>query len=119
MKYLPQQEWQEIDERAAGGFARVLRPAGRLVVGFVPADSLWGKQYIRRGEETHPFYSVARFFTCSEARDMVGAAGLCLLSAASTLPMAPDEELGYMPVVDGMVNACGFVGMLFASSGLP
>lgn len=106
-------------ERAMLEFARVLRPAGRLLVGFVPADSTWGLEYRRKGEEGHPFYSVARFYTCSEALDITGAAGFGLLNAASTLLMAPDEELGEMPVLDGIIPGCGFVGMLFASGGLP
>jgi len=106
-------------DKAMQEFARVLRPDGRLVVGFVPADSAWGRQYMRKGQEGHPFYSAARFYTCSEALDMVGAAGFRLLRAVSTLPMAPDERIGKMPVLDGIVRGCGFVGMLFAAGGPP
>jgi len=105
--------------RAMQEFARVLRPGGRLLVGFVPADSAWGQEYMRKGKEGHPFYSVARFYTCSEALDIAGAAGFRLLNAASTLPMAPDEELGEIPVSDGIIHGWGFAGMLFASGGLP
>jgi len=101
-------------ERAMREFARVLRPEGRLLVGFVPADSGWGRQYQHKGETGHPFYSPARFYTCSEALDMAATAGFRLLTAAGTLPMGPEEDLEDVPVLDGMTEGCGFVAMLFA-----
>jgi len=101
-------------ERAMREFARVLQPDGRLLVGFVPADSAWGKQYMRKSKEGHPFYSVARFYTAREAVDTASAAGLRLMGAASTLPTGPEEELGQIPVLDGSVPGCGFVAMVFA-----
>jgi len=102
-------------DRAMQESARVLQPGGRLLVGFVPADNAWGQDYMRKGKEGHPFYSAARFYTCSEALDIAGAAGFRLLRAASTLPMAPDEELLEIPVSDGIIPGWGFVGMLFGS----
>jgi ubiquinone/menaquinone biosynthesis C-methylase UbiE len=38
---------------------RVLRRDGYAVVGLVPKDSSWGNAYARKGNEGHPFYSVA------------------------------------------------------------
>lgn len=100
-------------------FVRVLRPPGRLLVGLVPADSAWGQNYMRKSKEGHPFYSAAQFYACAEVIDIAAAAGFRLLGAASTLPMAPDEELGEMPVADGIIPGWGFAGMLFTSRGLP
>ncbi len=101
-------------ERAMREFARVLQPDGRLLVGFVPADSAWGKEYMRKSKEGHPFYSVARFYTAREAVDMASVAGLRLMGAASTLPTGPEEELGEVRALDGSVPGCGFVAMVFA-----
>jgi len=106
-------------DRAMQECARVLQPRGLLLVGLVPADSAWGQDYMRKGKDGHPFYSIARFYTSSQALDIAGAAGFRLLRAASTLPMAPDEELGEIPVSDGIIPGWGFVGMLFTSHGLP
>ena len=93
--------------------ARVLKEDGELLVGIVPSDSSWGEYYRFKGSQGHPFYSVARFYTCDEAAEMAMSAGFQLLGAASTLPMGPDEPLEDIPVLDGVCPECGFVGMLF------
>ncbi|MCD6415111.1 MAG: class I SAM-dependent methyltransferase [Planctomycetes bacterium] len=93
-------------------FARVLADGGKLLVGIVPSDSPWGQFYRLKAEQAHPFYSVARFYTCSEALSMAQAAGFRLLRAASTLPMGPDEKLSDIPVQEGIIAGYGFVGML-------
>ena len=94
-------------------FVRVLKEDGKLLSGIVPADSPWGEYYRLKGSQGHPFYSVARFYTCDEVTEMAVSAGFQLLGAASTLPMAPDEPLDDIPVLDGVAARCGFVGMLF------
>ena len=101
-------------ERAMREFARVLRPDGRLLVGIVPADSPWGREYAQKSDEDHPFYSVARFYTCRQVRELAGAAGFKLRASAGTLPMGPHEELEDIPVRDGIADNWGFVAMLFA-----
>jgi SAM-dependent methyltransferase len=92
---------------------RALRPGGQILIGIVPAESPWGRHYREEAEEGHPFYSVARFYTCQETIALAAAAGFDFAGAASTLPMAPDEDLSEIPVRDGIVDGCGFVGMLF------
>jgi SAM-dependent methyltransferase len=94
-------------------FARVLRPDGRLVIGIVPADSAWGRSYIRKGEEGHPFYSSARFYTAEETEELAGRAGFVLRQAASTLAGEPVKTPMTSVVADGLRRGWGFVGMLF------
>jgi len=94
--------------------ARVLRPGGRLLVGIVPADSPWGRHYRRRGRDGQPFYSVARFYTCPEVVEMAGAGGFRMVGGASTLPADPEAGMRDIPVLQGIVPGCGFVGMMFA-----
>jgi ubiquinone/menaquinone biosynthesis C-methylase UbiE len=97
--------------------ARVLEPGGRLLVGIVPADSPWGEFYRKKGEQGHPFYSVARFYTCEETRLLASSTGFEFDRAASTLPVGPGEALENVPVLDGIVDGCGFVAMLFRTPG--
>ena len=104
-------------ERALHEFARVLRPGGRLVMGFVPADSAWGRHYMRKAREGHPFYSVARFCTCSQALDMAAKAGFHMAEAASALPTQPADEPAELPIRDGIVPEWGFVGLSFVLEG--
>jgi SAM-dependent methyltransferase len=103
-------------ERAMREFARVLAPGGALLVGFVPADGAWGREYVRRGQKGHPFYSIARFYTCSEVLSMGEKAGFCLSKASSTLPTPPDQEPDGVTVIDGIAPGCGFVAMMLAPS---
>ena len=93
--------------------ARVLKPDGRILIGIVPAESPWGRHYREEAEQGHPFYSVARFYTCQETIELARAAGFEFAGAAGTLPMAPEDDLSEIPVLDGIADGCGFVGMLF------
>ena len=74
-------------------FARVLRPGGRLLVGFVPADTPWGRDYARKSQDGHPFYAAARFYTVDQTRALAEAAGLRFLRGASTLPDGPEARV--------------------------
>jgi len=93
--------------------ARALEHKGRLLVGIVPGNSPWGRHYRQKGDDGHPFYSVARFYTTEEVTKLAEAAGFEFIGAASTLRLGPDESLGQPTVLDGIVPNCGFVGMLF------
>ena len=97
-------------------FARVLQKNGLLLVGIVPADSRWGRCYQAKGNEGHPFYSVAGFYTCGHAKQLAASVGFKFVRATSTLSMGPGEELGNVKLWDGVNPGCGFVGMLFCLS---
>ena len=81
-------------QAALGECARVLADGGSLIVGLVPAASLWGEKYARQGEEGHAFYSEATFYTCEQVADMARKAGLRLDAAGSCITItAPTERL--------------------------
>jgi SAM-dependent methyltransferase len=66
---------------------RILRDGGDLAIGFVPANSLWGRYHAMRGKQGHLFYSSARFYMSSEIRSLAESVGLTYRAEhGSTLP---------------------------------
>jgi len=97
--------------------ARVLAKDGSLIVGLVPADSPWGKLYAHKASEGHPFYKVAKFYTCDEAIQLAQQAGLGLDEAASCLLTPPDIFVpGSEAPKQGIVKDAGFVAIRFTLS---
>lgn len=54
---------------------RVLREGGKLYLGIIPRDSELGKDYMEKGKEGHKFYSVAKFYTIEEVKEMLSKTG--------------------------------------------
>lgn len=101
-------------KQAAMECRRLLRPGGRLLLGAIPADSPWGRQYERKKAAGHPVYAQARFLTTSEIVALIESAGFDLQDAASTLLGEPDGSPEIEPCVEaGVVPGAGFVGLLF------
>ncbi len=67
---------------------RVLRPGGRLVVGFLTADSPWGWLYRRLGEAGEAPWSDAHFFSLEELEALVGFPALTHRGAVHLSPDA-------------------------------
>ncbi|MCF7853533.1 MAG: class I SAM-dependent methyltransferase [Candidatus Pacebacteria bacterium] len=94
--------------------ARVLRPKGSLVVGLVPKHSPWGQLYARKGQQGHPFYLPATFYSCREVVALAERHGMTFIQAQSCLVEQPDKELhDLQPPKPGMHENAGFVGMHF------
>lgn len=93
--------------------SRILRPDGSLLVGLVPADSPWGELYAREGREGHPFYSVAKFYTCEDVINLAAKAGFSRSDARSGLFTHPGEAVVGSPPRKGIVPGAGFVAMKF------
>ncbi|MDX9789027.1 MAG: class I SAM-dependent methyltransferase [Desulfobacterales bacterium] len=94
--------------------SRVLRENGTLILGTVPADSPWGRAYIRKGEEGHPVYAHAHFLTIKETVHLFEKMGFELRRGCSALFWAPDTpSSGVSRVEPGIASEAGFVGLLF------
>lgn len=104
-------------EQALKECLRVLRSGGRLLIGTVPADSPWGREYIDKASKGHPIYAMAYFRTASEIVELAKRAGFALVDAAGTLFWKPGENPRPQPLVEpGIVPEAGFLGLLFEKS---
>nr|WP_320114885.1 methyltransferase domain-containing protein [uncultured Desulfuromonas sp.] len=88
---------------------RVLKNKGHLVIGFIPADSLWGDYHTRRGKQGHSYYSFSRFYTLEEITALATRAGFSLLSHHGCELPSPDEAF----TDDGSLRKESFVVVRF------
>ncbi len=63
---------------------RVLKPGGRVLLGFVDRESGLGRRYERRRAESR-FYREATFYSATEVRSRLEEAGFVLAGSAQTL----------------------------------
>ena len=77
-------------DRALIEARRVLRPDGRLVLGFLDPTSPPGRRY--REESRGPFYKGARFYPPDETADFLREAGFRIRRAVQTLFGLPSER---------------------------
>lgn len=88
---------------------RVLRPDAPLIIGFVPAGSIWGHTLLKKKESGHPFYQSARFYTIDEVIHLFTEHGFQVHSSASTLYQAPGNVTELEEVKVGLDEQAGFV----------
>jgi SAM-dependent methyltransferase len=103
-------------ERTLRECHRVLKNAGQLVVGFIPADSPWGQAYARKAAEGHPIYSAATFHTGDEVASFAASAGFDLKGACSCLLASPTSLNIVTTLRAGIAKDAGFVAMAFDKS---
>ena len=86
---------------------RVLRPGGRLVIGFIDRVSALGQHYLTHQAESD-FYREATFYSADEVADLLLAAGFSINAWGQTLegPVAETREIGPLRPGHGQ---CAFV----------
>jgi ubiquinone/menaquinone biosynthesis C-methylase UbiE len=93
---------------------RILRPAGVLLLGIVPADSPWGRAYARKAAEGHPVYALAHFHTLPEIVTLAEGAGFVLRETASALFWMPGEPPHQAARIErGVITGAGFAALRF------
>ncbi len=80
--------------------ARVLKPGGSLVIGFIDRDSLLGKQYAAQ-KDRDPFYRHARFYSVAEVGCQLQKAGFSDLVVSRTIFRSSGPEPEEHPVKPG------------------
>lgn len=91
---------------------RVLRTKGGLILGLILKGSPWAEFYTSKGEEGHPIYSRAYFFSKDEVEDLLLSSGFKALDYRSTLFQLP-EQASYHPEspVTGYFTSAGFTAV--------
>lgn len=74
---------------------RVLKNNGKLIIGFIPADSQWGCYNAEKGKLGHRFYSHARFYVPDEIKKFAGKAGFDFESAMSCRLPEPGDGMEF------------------------
>ncbi len=88
---------------------RVLQPDAPLIIGFVPADSPWGRYLLEKKEKGHPFYQNARFYTIEEVRQLLKEYNFQICQGVSTLYQRPGEIQVLEQARPGLDEQAGFV----------
>jgi SAM-dependent methyltransferase len=85
--------------------ARVLKPGGSLIVGFIDRDSPLGRQYAAR-KDRDPFYRHARFYSVEEVSCQLQQAGFGDLVVSQAIFFSPGPVLEEHPVKPGYGEGC-------------
>jgi len=80
--------------------ARVLKPGGSLVVGFIDRESRLGRQYAAR-KDRDPFYRHARFYSVEEVSCQLEQAGFDKPVASQTIFCSSDSIPKEQPIKSG------------------
>ncbi len=70
---------------------RVLKGEGKLVLGLVLSESPWADFYRQKAKQGHPLYSLAKFYSYDELKEMLSLAGFEVLKALTTLFEKPQD----------------------------
>lgn len=88
---------------------RVLKERGSVIIGIISSDSAWGVFYEDKRKKGHPFYSMARFYSFKELKEMFKKVGLNVISIKSTLFQKPHAVKRIEYPIDGFREDAGFI----------
>jgi len=91
---------------------RILKDAGRLVIGMIPSGSSWGINLAVKKKAGHPIYKHASFYSIEEVKNWLDRANMGIMEFRSTLYQDPgavvkqesprivlDEKAGFAVIV--------------------
>ena len=88
---------------------RVLKDEGKLLIGYIPRDSIWGKYYISLKEKKHIFYSYAKFYSSEEIILILHKEGFEITRVLSTLFQPPNKVRFIEKAREGLHKNAGFI----------
>jgi ubiquinone/menaquinone biosynthesis C-methylase UbiE len=88
---------------------RVLRPEAPLIIGFVPAESVWGQTLRLKKEGGHPFYKTAQFYTIAKIQQLLSIYDFEICKGVSTLYQMPGKVVELEQARAGFDEKAGFV----------
>jgi len=89
---------------------RVLKPGGRLIIGFIDRESLLGKRY-ESMKDSNRFYKGARFYSVPDVMDVLTSSGFHDFQVCQTLFTNPKDMVRCDPVREGHGEG-GFVVLM-------
>ncbi|MFC1956818.1 class I SAM-dependent methyltransferase [Chloroflexota bacterium] len=87
---------------------RILKPKGKVVLGLVLRESLWGKFYQRKKNQGHRFYKYATFYGYQEVEEILSDSGFAIEKIVSTLFQEPEGVKEKEIPKDGYSAGAGF-----------
>jgi SAM-dependent methyltransferase len=87
---------------------RVLKPRGKIALGLVLRDSIWGQFYLTKKQEGHRFYRHATFYSYQEVTELLERTGFAIEKVISTLFQKPNEVVIMEPPRKGFFSDAGF-----------
>ena len=88
---------------------RVLMREGKIVIGFIPRGSPWGRFYLKKRKGSHPFHRLARFYSVREVERMMMETGFSVCGIISTLFQKPEEVKNHEIPMKGYRPQAGFL----------
>ncbi|MFA5646299.1 MAG: class I SAM-dependent methyltransferase [Candidatus Ratteibacteria bacterium] len=92
---------------------RVLKESGLFILGLIPAESIWGKEYSKKAKEGHPIYSTATFYSPNKALEYSREAGFHYKEAYSCLLSPPKKLSSEETILPGILPKAGYIALSF------
>ncbi len=96
-------------EKSFSEINKILRKNGDLIIGFVPSESSWGKFYLKKKREGHPYYKYAKFYTFEAIKHIIEKKGFYIHSVVSTLLSSPEKFKKVEKPHNGYYKKAGFI----------
>lgn len=91
---------------------RVLKMAGKLIIGIINRDSPWGQLYLKKKNEDHPIYKYTRFYGIKEVVEIIERSDMAVEAYSSTLCQPPSQIPFKESVYNKLIEDAGFVCIL-------